>query len=137
MKNLTPKIVMEDVNMYYDTFHALKDISLRIPKNEITAFIVPRVCGKSSCLRTMNRRKRSHRKHRITGKVLLDDEDIYDPRTDVSLLGKGWAWFSRKPNPFPMSIFDKRRLRPPHPWNPEKVRAEPIVEEKPEKRRSL
>ncbi len=106
MKNLTPKIVMEDVNMYYDTFHALKDISLRIPKNEITAFIGPSGCGKSSCLRTMNRMNDLIENTRITGKVLLDDEDIYDPRTDVSLLRKRVGMVFQKPNPFPMSIFD-------------------------------
>ena len=82
------KIVIQDLNLYYGDFHALKGINMEIPKNQITAFIGPSGCGKSTCLKTLNRMNDLVENCKITGTVLIDGEDIYDPRTDVTLLRK-------------------------------------------------
>ncbi len=103
---MNDKIVMEDLNLYYGEFHALKGLDLRIAANEITAFIGPSGCGKSTCIKTINRMNDLVAGCRITGKVSIDGEDIYDPRTDVTLLRKRAGMVFQKPNPFPMSIYD-------------------------------
>ena len=103
---MNDKIVMEDLNLYYGEFHALKGLDLRIAANEITAFIGPSGCGKSTCIKTINRMNDLVAGCRITGKVSIDGEDIYDPRTDVTLLRKRAGMVFQKPNPFPMRIYD-------------------------------
>ncbi|QEY33642.1 phosphate ABC transporter ATP-binding protein [Caproiciproducens galactitolivorans] len=100
------KIVIEDLNLYYGDFQALKGISMEIPKNRITAFIGPSGCGKSTCLKTLNRMNDLVENCKITGTVKIDGEDIYDPRTDVTLLRKRAGMVFQKPNPFPMSLYD-------------------------------
>lgn len=100
------KIELRDLNLHYGSFHALKNLSMDIPKNQITAFIGPSGCGKSTCLKTINRMNDLVADCRITGRVAIDGEDIYDPRTDVSLLRKRAGMVFQKPNPFPMSIYD-------------------------------
>ncbi|MCY1712804.1 phosphate ABC transporter ATP-binding protein PstB [Caproiciproducens galactitolivorans] len=100
------KIVIQDLNLYYGDFHALKGINMEIPKNQITAFIGPSGCGKSTCLKTLNRMNDLVENCKITGTVLIDGEDIYDPRTDVTLLRKRAGMVFQKPNPFPMSLYD-------------------------------
>ena len=77
-----------------------------IAENQITAFIGPSGCGKSTCIKTLNRMNDLVAGCRITGKVSIDGEDIYDPRTDVTLLRKRAGMVFQKPNPFPMSIYD-------------------------------
>ena len=82
------KVSIQDLNLYYGDFHALKGISMEIEENKVTAFIGPSGCGKSTCIKTLNRMNDLVEGCRITGKVTIDGEDIYDPRTDVTLLRK-------------------------------------------------
>lgn len=100
------KVSIQDLNLYYGDFHALKGVSMEIPAGGITAFIGPSGCGKSTCLKTINRMNDLVDGCKITGKVTIDGEDIYDPRTDVTLLRKRAGMVFQKPNPFPMTIYD-------------------------------
>ena len=100
------KIVMKDLNLYYGDFHALKGNNMEIPANKVTAFIGPSGCGKSTCLKTLNRMNDLVDNCKITGLVTLDGEDIYDPRTDVTLLRRRAGMVFQKPNPFPMTVYD-------------------------------
>lgn len=100
------KIAIHELNLFYSDFHALKNITLDIPANQITAFIGPSGCGKSTCIKTVNRMNDLVAGCRITGDVRIDGEDIYDPRTDVTLLRRRAGMVFQKPNPFPMSVYD-------------------------------
>src|SRR5699024_780869 len=102
----TGKVSLQELNLYYGSFHALKNINMEIPGNQVTAFIGPSGCGKSTCIKSINRMNDLVDGCRITGKILIDGEDIYDPRTDVTLLRKRAGMVFQKPNPFPMSIYD-------------------------------
>jgi len=103
---LENKIVTTDLNLHYGTNHALKDINLDIYTNKITAFIGPSGCGKSTYLKTLNRMNDLVDGVKIEGKVMIDGEDIYDPRVDTTLLRKKVGMVFQQPNPFPMSIYD-------------------------------
>jgi phosphate transport system ATP-binding protein len=100
------KVSIQDLNLYYGDFQALKGISMEIPCNKVTAFIGPSGCGKSTCLKTLNRMNDMIENCKITGRVTIDGEDIYDPRTDVTLLRKRAGMVFQKPNPFPMTLYD-------------------------------
>ena len=100
------KIEVKGLNLYYGDFQALKNVNIRIPEKEITAFIGPSGCGKSTCLKTLNRMNDLVDNCKITGLVTLDGEDIYDPRTDVTLLRRRAGMVFQKPNPFPMTVYD-------------------------------
>jgi phosphate transport system ATP-binding protein len=100
------KVSIQDLNLYYGDFHALKGVNLEIPANQVTAFIGPSGCGKSTCLKTLNRMNDLVENCKITGLVTIDGEDIYDPRTDVTLLRKRAGMVFQKANPFPMSLYD-------------------------------
>ena len=100
------KITIEDVNLYYGSFHALKEISLNIPEREITAFIGPSGCGKSTLLKSLNRMNDLVEGCKITGAIALDGMDVYAKTTDVNGLRKRVGMVFQKPNPFPMSIYD-------------------------------
>ena len=100
------KIALDSLHLFYGDFQALKGITMDIAENQITAFIGPTGCGKSTCIKTLNRMNDLVAGCRITGKVSIDGEDIYDPRTDVTLLRKRAGMVFQKPNPFPMSIYD-------------------------------
>ena len=80
------KISIQDLHLHYGDFEALRGITMEIPSHEITAFIGPSGCGKSTCIKTLNRMNDLIPNCRITGNVSIDGEDIYDPRTDVTLL---------------------------------------------------
>lgn len=99
------KFTIENLDLYYGNFQALKNINFGIPANEITALIGPSGCGKSTLLKTLNRMNDLIEGVSITGKVLLDDEDIYGA-IDVNLLRKRVGMVFQKPNPFPMSVYD-------------------------------
>ena len=101
----TAKMAIEGLDLYYGQFHALKDMSLDIYSNEITAFIGPSGCGKSTLLKSLNRMNDLVEGCKITGKVTLDDTDIYRDM-DVNLLRKRVGMVFQKPNPFPMSVYD-------------------------------
>ena len=100
------KIVIEHLNLWYGSFQALKDINLRLPANEITAFIGPSGCGKSTLLKSLNRMNDLVEGCRIEGTVTLDGEDIFSRKMDVNLLRKRVGMVFQKPNPFPMSIYN-------------------------------
>ena len=100
------KITVENMNLHYGKFHALKDINMAIPEKEITAFIGPSGCGKSTLLKSLNRMNDLVENCHITGDVLLGNEDIYG-NMDVNLLRKRVGMVFQTPNPFPMSIYDK------------------------------
>jgi phosphate transport system ATP-binding protein len=94
----------EGYSLYYGSFRALKDIGIEIPGNSITAIIGPSGCGKSTFLRSFNRMNELIPGVRVTGKVLLDGEDIF--QQDVVALRKRVGMVFQRPNPFPKSIFD-------------------------------
>lgn len=100
------KISTSDLNLYYGNNHALKNINLDIYENQITAFIGPSGCGKSTYLKTLNRMNDLVPNVTINGKVLIDGEDIYDPKVDTTILRKKVGMVFQQPNPFPMSIYD-------------------------------
>lgn len=100
------KLKIENLDLYYEKFHALKGIDLSIPRNRIAAFIGPSGCGKSTLLKTLNRMNDLVPGCRVTGKVLLDGTDVLTPDTDVNLLRKRVGMVFQKPNPFPMSVYD-------------------------------
>jgi phosphate transport system ATP-binding protein len=106
------KIETENVNLWYKDFHALKDISIKIKKKNVTALIGPSGCGKTSFLRLLNRMNDLIPTVRFHGKVLIDGEDIYDPETDVIELRKKVGMVFQKPNPFPKSIYDNVAFGP-------------------------
>jgi phosphate ABC transporter, ATP-binding protein len=100
------RIEVENLNVYFDELHILKDVSLKIPKNAVTSLIGPSGCGKSTFIRTLNRMNDMISTFRMDGTVLLDGKDIYDPKVDVVDLRKKVGMVFQKPNPFPKSIFD-------------------------------
>ena len=99
------KYTIENLELFYGDFKALKNINMKIQEKEITAFIGPSGCGKSTLLKTLNRMNDLVEGCRITGSVKLDGEDIYG-KIDVNNLRKRVGMVFQKPNPFPMSIFD-------------------------------
>ena len=105
------KFTIQNLDLFYGDFQALKSIHLALPANEITAFIGPSGCGKSTFLKTLNRMNDLVEGCRITGKVLLDQEDIYGDM-DVNLLRKRVGMVFQKPNPFPMSVYDNIAFGP-------------------------
>lgn len=105
-RNQKTKISASDVHVYYGENEAIKGIDLQIYENEVIAFIGPSGCGKSTFLRTLNRMNDTIDGCRVTGKVLMDDQDIYDPNLDVVMLRAQVGMVFQKPNPFPKSIFD-------------------------------
>ena len=105
------KFTVENLNLHYGDFHALKNVSLNIPANEITAFIGPSGCGKSTFLKTLNRMNDLVEGCKIIGDIRLDGEDIYG-NMDVNLLRKRVGMVFQKPNPFPMSVYDNIAFGP-------------------------
>ena len=100
------KVRVHDLNVYYGQTHAIKDITLDIPARQVTALMGPSGCGKSTFIRALNRMHDLTLTARVTGTILLDDEDIYAPGTDVVHLRQRVGMVFQRPNPFPKSIFD-------------------------------
>jgi phosphate transport system ATP-binding protein len=100
------KVVATGVNFYYGAHQALHGITLSMPQNCVTALIGPSGCGKSTFLRCLNRMNDMIEGTRVEGKIVLDDEDIYRPRTDVVELRKRVGMVFQKSNPFPKSIYE-------------------------------
>ncbi|MEI6755235.1 MAG: phosphate ABC transporter ATP-binding protein PstB [Paludibacter sp.] len=96
----------KNVDFYYSEFHALKNINFEVTKNEVVALIGPSGCGKSTFLRLMNRMNDLIDGTRMTGSMLVDGKDIYDPSVHVDELRKEVGMVFQKPNPFPKSIFE-------------------------------
>ena len=121
------KIEIENLNLYYGNFQALKSVNLAIPEHEVVAFIGPSGCGKSTLLKTLNRMNDLVEGCRITGRVTLDGEDIYEDY-DVNLLRRQVGMVFQKPNPFPMSIYDNIAYGPRTHGIKNKARLDDIVE---------
>ena len=111
MEDLQTKIKIEQMDLFYGNFQALKNINLEIYKNQITAFIGPSGCGKSTLLKSLNRMNDMVEGCKITGTITLDDEDSYG-KMDVNSLRKKVGMVFQKPNPFPMSIYDNIAFGP-------------------------
>ena len=106
-----PKFEIRDVELWYNDFRALKNVSMDIEAHEVTAFIGPSGCGKSTLLKTLNRMNDLIEGCRIAGTILLDGKDIYQD-TDVNSLRKRLGMVFQKPNPFPMSVYDNIAFGP-------------------------
>ena len=102
----TIKMIARDVNVYYGETHAIKNVSIDIGQEHVTAFIGPSGCGKSTFLRTLNRMNDTIDNARFEGRIELDGEDIYAPDMDVVQLRARVGMVFQKPNPFPKSIFE-------------------------------
>ena len=118
---------IENLDLFYGDFQALKNINMEIQANEITAFIGPSGCGKSTFLKTLNRMNDLVEGCRITGKVTLEGQDIYNGM-DVNLLRKWVGMVFQKPNPFPMSIYDNIAYGPRTHGIRSKAKLDDIVE---------
>ena len=99
-------ITAKNLCLWYGDTQALKSINIAVPEHSITALIGPSGCGKSTFLKTLNRMNDLVPNVTINGKVLIDGEDIYDPKVDTTLLRKKVGMVFQQPNPFPMSIYD-------------------------------
>lgn len=123
------KIEIEKLNLFYGSNHALKEVDMAIRPNKITAFIGPSGCGKSTFLKTLNRMNDLIDGVKITGNVILDGENIYDPKVDTTLLRKKIGMVFQQPNPFPMSIYDNIAYGPRIHGIKSKTQLDEIVEE--------
>ncbi len=101
-----PRMTCRDVNVYYGTKHAIKNVSLDIGRNEVLAMIGPSGCGKSTFIRCLNRMNDTIEGCQITGEITLDGVDIYDKNIDVVPLRAQVGMVFQKPNPFPKSIYE-------------------------------
>ena len=101
-----PKIKIRNLSFYYGNYQALKPMAFEIPENQVTAFIGPSGCGKSTLLRTFNRMYELYPNQRATGEIMMDGENILDPRQDLNMLRAKIGMVFQKPTPFPMSVFD-------------------------------
>ncbi len=99
-------IDVNNLNLFYGESQALKDISFKIKKNKVTAFIGPSGCGKSTLLRCFNRMNDLVDSVRVEGEIILDKQNIYAANVDVTSLRQRVGMVFQKPNPFPMSIFE-------------------------------
>ena len=107
LEAMTGQIEIENLNVYYGEFRAVRDISLTVQPHAITAIIGPSGCGKSTFLRTLNRMHELTANTRVEGSVRLDGEDIYGPAVDPVALRRVVGMVFQRPNPFPtMSIYD-------------------------------
>jgi len=109
VNNLTDKqtaIAIEGLNLFYNQTRALSDISMRIPKGQVTAFIGPSGCGKSTLLRCINRMNDLVDNCHIDGEILLHGQNIYDKKIDVAALRRNVGMVFQRPNPFPKSIYE-------------------------------
>ena len=122
------KFSIENLDLYYGDFKALKNINLALKERTITAFIGPSGCGKSTLLKSLNRMNDLVEGCRITGKITLDGEDIYGGM-DVNLLRRRVGMVFQKPNPFPMNIYDNIAYGPRTHGIRSKARLDELVEQ--------
>jgi phosphate transport system ATP-binding protein len=99
-------IEVRDLSLFYGRFQALKNVTLSIESKEITALIGPSGCGKTTFLRSLNRMNDLIEDVKISGTVIIDDQDIYKPGVDLLKLRKKIGMVFQRPNPFPLSIWD-------------------------------
>jgi phosphate transport system ATP-binding protein len=124
------KVLARGVNVHYGQSHAIKDVEVDILDRAVTAFIGPSGCGKSTFLRCLNRMNDTVASARVSGQILLDGEDIYDPRVDAVQLRAKVGMVFQKPNPFPKSIYDNVAFGPKiHGMTRSKAELDAIVED--------
>ena len=103
---LSTKVSVRNLDFFYGDSRALKNVTIGLHTNKVTAFIGPSGCGKSTLLRVLNRMYDLYPNQRAQGEVMLDGENILDPRVDVNLLRSRVGMVFQKPTPFPMSIYE-------------------------------
>ena len=118
-----------NLNLWYNEKHALQSVSIRVPKNRVTALIGPSGCGKSTLLRCFNRLNDLIDHVKITGEIKLDDENIHAPATDVVTLRKKVGMVFQKPNPFPKTIYENVAYGPRVHGVRDKAELDKIVEQ--------
>ncbi|HOK66257.1 MAG TPA: phosphate ABC transporter ATP-binding protein [Anaerohalosphaeraceae bacterium] len=101
-----PHIRVENLNVYYGSDHSLRDVSIELPGRQIIAVIGPSGCGKTTFLKSLNRMVELAEGARVTGRVLVDGEDIYSPTAEVTAIRKKMGLLSQTPRPLPMSIYE-------------------------------
>lgn len=127
--DLKPIINIDSLNLYYGTYHALKNVSMTIPEKAVTAFIGPSGCGKSTLLRTLNRMNDMIAGTRIEGRVEIAGTNIYSNEVDVETLRKKVGMVFQQPNPFPKSIYDNIAYGPRLHGIRNKAKLDEIVEQ--------
>ena len=106
LHELKPKLQVRGLNFFYGAYQALRNITLDIPENKVTAFIGPSGCGKSTLLRTFNRMYSLYPEQRAEGEVIIDGENLLERNRDVALIRAKIGMVFQKPTPFPMSIYE-------------------------------
>jgi len=121
-------ITVRGCDLYYGDFQALKNVNIEIEEHEVTALIGPSGCGKSTFIKSLNRMNDLIEDCRITGEIIIGDQNIYDKSTDINLLRKNVGMVFQKPNPFPMSVYDNIAFAPRTFGIKHKVELDKIVE---------
>ncbi len=122
-------IATNDLNLWYNSTHALQSVTMQVPKNRVTALIGPSGCGKSTLLRCFNRLNDLIDNVRVTGEITLDSENIHRPGADVVSLRKKVGMVFQKPNPFQKSIYENVAYGPRVHGIRDKTELDRIVEE--------
>lgn len=124
-----PHISVQGLNVQIGNHHILKDINIDIPNKKVTSIIGPSGCGKTTLLKTFNRLLDNTSDVKITGKVLVDGENIYDPDIEITHIRKKMGLLSQRPYPLPMSIYDNIAYGPRIHGSPKKKDLDILVEE--------
>jgi phosphate transport system ATP-binding protein len=122
-------ITTNNVNLWYNEKRALESVSMKFPRNKVTALIGPSGCGKSTLLRCFNRLNDLIDQVKITGEITLDNKNIHEPGTDVVMLRKKVGMVFQKPNPFPKSIYENVAYGPRVHGVKDKAELDRIVEQ--------
>src|ERR1700748_528856 len=124
-----PHISVQNLDVHIGNQHILKDININIPDKKVTSIIGPSGCGKTTLLKTFNRLLDNTSDVKITGKVLVDGEDIYDPKAEITHIRKKMGLLSQRPYPLPISIYDNIAYGPRIHGNPKKKDLDILAEE--------
>ena len=127
-ESLGMNVSVRNSNLYYGSFHAIKNVSVEIPERKVTALIGPSGCGKSTFIKCFNRMNDLVEGCKITGEFKIGGQDIYAKDTDVNMLRKNVGMVFQKPNPFPMSIYDNIAYGPRTHGIKNKAKLDEIVE---------
>src|ERR1700748_2531762 len=125
----SPHISVQHLNVDIGQQQILKDITINIPNKKVVSIIGPSGCGKTTLLKSFNRLLDSVPDVKITGKVLVDGEDIYDPKAEITHIRKKMGLLSQRPYPLPMSIYDNIAYGPRIHGSPKKKDLDILVEE--------